>query len=86
MTEKTQHIEHHATICSAIEADPALAAARRDRAAARAARERPTRCKWAGSPSGSGKRGSCRRDGTRHCAPELRRFAREAADNVACSM
>ena len=84
MTEKTQHIEHHATICSAIEADPALAAARRDRAAARAARERrpdasgpdPRAARESGDPGG----------GTRHCAPELRRFAREAADNVACSM
>ena len=74
MTEKTQHIEHHA-----IEADPALAAARRDRAAARAARERrpdasgpdPRAARESGDPAG---------------APELLRFAREAADNVACSM
>ena len=41
MTEKTR-IEHHATICSAVEADPALAAAGRDaslRAGAAAVRE-----------------------------------------------
>ena len=61
MTEKTQHIEHHATICSAIEADPALAAARRDRAAARAARERrpdasgpdPRAARESGDPAGA---------------------------------
>ena len=34
MTEKTR-IEHHATICSAIEADPALAAAGTGRVIAR---------------------------------------------------